>query len=105
MYYIEFFERRPGVSHARFQEVIWACTDRWSNEHPNDRPVLCIGRTRHLGPEPGNLIVWKIEGWNTFEKWTAEFRTEQGLANHSEFQAVATIVDAGVYDDVGKEIM
>lgn len=105
MYYIEFFERRPDVPHARFQEVIQACTARWAREHPQDQPVLCIGRTWRLGPKPANLIVWRIAGWQTFETWTDEFRTERGLGNHAEFQAVATIVDAGVYDDIGKEIV
>ena len=105
MYYIEFFERRPEVPHDRFQEVIQACTARWASEHPDDRPILCIGRTWRLGPRPGNLVVWKIDGWETFERWTAEFRTERGLANHSEFQSVATIVEAGVYDEIGSEII
>ena len=105
MYYIEFVEKNPGVSQARFQEVVRASNERWAAAHPDDELVMIIGRTWRLGPKPTYMVVWKIRGFTTFETWNAEFSKQQILANHSEFEEVATITDAGVYEELGSEVL
>ena len=105
MYYIEFVEKNEGVSQQRFQEVVKASNERWAAQHPDDELVMIIGRTWRLGPKPTYMVVWRIEGWSTFDNWNNEFRKEQILANHDEFRDVGTIVDAGVYEDLGSEVL
>jgi len=105
MYYIEFVERNPGVSQKRFQEVVRASNERWAAQHPDDELVMIIGRTWRMGPKPTYMVVWRIAGWSTFETWDAEFKKEQILANHDEFREVGTIVDAGVYEEIGSEVL
>jgi len=105
MYYIEFVEKNPGVSQERFQEVVRASNERWAAQHPGDELVMIIGRTWRLGPKPTYMVVWRIEGWSTFDNWNIEFRKEQVLANHDEFNEVGTIVDAGVYEELGSEVL
>jgi hypothetical protein len=105
MYYIEFVEKNPGVSQQRFQEVVRASNERWAAQHPDDDLVMIIGRTWRLGPKPTYMVVWRIKGWSTFDNWNSEFRKEQILANHDEFNEVGTIVDAGVYEELGSEVL
>ena len=105
MYYIEFVERNDGVPQQRFQEVVRMSNERWAAAHPGDELVMIIGRTWRLGPKPTYMVVWRIQGWSTFDNWNAEFRKQEILANHDEFNDVGTIVDAGVYEELGSEVL
>lgn len=103
MYYIEFVEPKPGVSQQQFQEVVASSSARWASEHPEDELVLNIGRTWRLGPRPTYMTVWRIKDATVLDRWQKEFRTEQIIEEHAEFTDVATIVDAGLYEDLGNE--
>lgn len=105
MYYIEFVERNAGVPQKRFQEVIRMSNERWQREHPEDELVLMIGRTWRMGPRPGYMVIWRIKDFTTFNRWSAEFATDETLQKHGEFEEVGTIVDAGVYEDIGFEVI
>ena len=105
MYYIEFVERNEGVPQRRFQEVVRMSNERWAANHPGEELVMIIGRTWRLGPKPTYMVVWRIKDFTTFETWNAEFRKQQILDDHDEFNAVGTIVDAGVYEDLGSEVL
>jgi hypothetical protein len=105
MYYIEFVEKNAGVSQERFQEVVRASNERWAAKHPDDELVMIIGRTWRLGPKPTYMVVWRIRGFETFETWNAEFRKQQILDEHGEFEEVGTIVDAGIYEELGHEVL
>jgi hypothetical protein len=104
VYYIEYIEPRPGVSQEDFQRVVTQSTERWAANHPDDELVVSIGRTWRLGPRPPYLTIWKIKDLDTVKRWTEEFRTEKILGEHGEFRAVANIVDAGLYEDLGAEV-
>jgi hypothetical protein len=101
VYYIEFVERNAGVPQQRFQEVLRLSNERWQREHPEDESVLMTGRT---GPQPGYLVVWRIEDFAIFQRWTEEFGTADTLKKHGEMEEVGTIVDAGVYENLGDEV-
>ena len=104
-YYIEFVEPKPGVSQRRFQEVVAMSSDRWAEQHPDDELVLNIGRTWRLGPRPGTyMTVWRVRDLAILRRWDEEFQTAQIQEEHSEFTDVATIVDAGLYADLGHEV-
>jgi hypothetical protein len=104
MYYIEFFSRKPGVPLKQFHEVVKRSQQEWLAQHPEDELLLCIGRTWRMGPKPLYLAVWKIPNFARIDEWTRIFREEQAsLLAHSEFEAVAVIEDAGVYEDFGLE--
>ena len=104
-YYIEYVEPKPGVSQQRFQEVVTMASDRWAEQHPDDQLVLNIGRTWRLGPRPGvYLTIWRVRDLAILHRWEEEFQTAQIQQEHSEFTEVATIVDAGVYADLGHEV-
>jgi hypothetical protein len=105
LYYIEFLEKHPSVSQQRFQEVVRAVNDRWAAGHPDDELVMIIGRTWRLGPQRGYMIVWRIKDFSRLDTWNAEFRKQQILENHAELDEVGTIVDAGVYEDLGDEVL
>jgi len=105
MYYIEFVERNEDVSPERFREVVTMSTDRWAREHPEDALVLSIGRTWRLGPRPTYMTIWRIDGFARLQEWTEEFRQTETLQKHDEFTEVATIVDAGIYEDLGDEVI
>lgn len=105
MYYIEFVEKNEGVSQQEFQDVVRASNERWAAEHPDDELVMIIGRTWRLGPRPTYMVIWRIKDFAAFEAWNAEFRKTHVLENHAEFRDVGTIVNAGVYEDLGSEVL
>ena len=105
MYYIEFVEKKDGVPQQQFQEVVRMSNERWAADHPGEELVMIIGRTWRMGPKPGYMVVWRIKDFTTFETWNAEFQKQHILDNHGEFREVATIVDAGVYEDLGREVL
>ncbi len=105
MYYIEFVEKNPGVSQERFQQVVRHSSERWAAEHPEDELLLNIGRTWRMGPKPTYMTVWKIKDFSAFQTWNAEFQKADIRDKHGEFEEVATIVDAGVYEDLGDEVL
>lgn len=104
MYYIEFIEPKPGVSQQRFQEVVEASSARWARDHPDDELVFNIGRTWRLGPRLPYMTVWRIKDATVLARWDGEFREQQTIENHAEFTEVATIVDAGLYEELGNEV-
>jgi hypothetical protein len=104
MYYIEFIESKPAVDQQDFQKVVSMANKRWAREHPDDELVMTIGRTWRLGPKPPYMTIWKIKDATVLQRWTEEFRTQRTLENHAEFGEVATIVDAGLYEDLGGEV-
>lgn len=103
-YYIEFVEPTPGVSQQRFQAIVKMSAERWAREHPEDELVLSIGRTWRLGPKPTYMTIWKIKDLNALQRWNEEFQKPDIIEKHSEFTEVATIVDAGLYADLGHEV-
>jgi hypothetical protein len=105
VYYIEFVEKNDGVPQQRFQEVVRMSNERWAAAHPDDELLMIIGRTWRLGPKPTYMVVWRIKDFTTFETWNSEFRTQRILDDHGEFEEVGTIVDAGVYEDLGSEVL
>jgi hypothetical protein len=105
VYYIEFVEKNEGVSQKQFQEVVRMSNERWAATHPGEELVMIIGRTWRMGPKPGYMVVWRIKDFTNFETWNAEFQKQHILDNHGEFNEVARIVDAGVYEDLGREVL
>ncbi len=104
MYYIEFVEPKPGVTQEQFQQVVSASNERWARDHPDDELVLLIGRTWRLGPKPPYLAIWRIKDASTLTRWSTEFQDTETMADHLQFRDVATIVDAGLYEDIGTEV-
>lgn len=105
MYYIEFIERNPDVSQERFQDVVKMSSERWASEHPEDKLVMNIGRTWRLGPKPTYMTIWKIKDISALQRWNEEFQKTDVIRKHGEFTDVATIVDAGLYEDLGREVL
>ena len=105
VYYIEFVEKNEGVTQKEFQDTVRASNERWAAEHPNDQLVMMIGRTWRLGPRPTYMVIWRIKDFAAFEVWNREFRKQRVLENHGQFREVGTIVDAGVYEDLGNEVL
>jgi hypothetical protein len=90
IYYAEFFE--PVGSSEEIRELYL----KRAAKHPNLTLALCIVRIGKLAPDPGGLAVWT-------------------LPSYSELAAIARDLDdmieplrlttAGVYNDVGREIL
>jgi hypothetical protein len=80
-------------------------SERWAMQHPDDELVLNIGRTWRLGPRPGiYMTVWRVKDLAVINRWNEEFEDAGILQEHGEFAEVATIVDAGMYADLGNEV-
>ena len=90
IYYAEFFE--PVGS----DDEIRALYSKRAASHPNLTLALCIVRIGKLAPDPGGLAVW------TLPSYGALAAIARDLDDISEPVRLTT---AGVYNDVGREIL
>jgi hypothetical protein len=104
MYFVEFLEPKSGVELERFQRVVAQYARRWAADHPEDELVMNVGRTWWLGPTPAYLTVWKVSDVSTLNRWGREVGVPGAHELHREFAEVATIVQAGLYEDIGEEM-
>jgi hypothetical protein len=102
MYYVEFFTKKPDVSWEQFERVVKVAFRRWADHHPEDAPVLAIGRTWRLGPPTASyMIVWRIPNFARLDEWTEARRNDLESAQAiSEGTLSVADMDAGVYDEV-----
>jgi hypothetical protein len=90
IYYAEFFE--PAGRH----DEIRALYDERAASHSDLTLVLCLVRIGKLAPDPGGLAVW------TLPSFAALAEIARDLDDTLEPVRLAT---AGVYNDIGKEIL
>ena len=90
IYYAEFFEPVDSDDEIREQYVKRAAS------HPNLTLALCIVRIGKLAPDPGGLAVWKLPSYGALAA------IAQDLDDMIEPVRLTT---AGVYNDVGREIL
>ena len=90
IYYAEFFERVGSDDEIR------ALYSKRAVSHPKLTLALCIVRIGKLAPDPGGLAVW------TLPSYSALAAIARDLDGISEPVRLAT---AGVYNDVGREIL
>jgi hypothetical protein len=105
-YYIEFIRKRDDVPWDVFDSVIRTAYRRWASLHPEDRPVLAVGRTWRLGPTHAPyMIAYEIPNMARIDEWTAARREdlESSAAIDQGTLSVAEI-DAGVYERIGDEM-
>jgi hypothetical protein len=107
VYYIEFFRKKPNVSLEEFQRVVGGGFKRWAKLHPEDAPVLAIARTWRLGPaEAQYMIVWEIPDFARIDEWTVARRSDPASAAAVDEGTISVAdVDAGVYEDIGLELL
>ena len=107
MYYIEFFRKKPDVSWDEFNRVVRGAYKRWAELHPEDTPALAIGRTWRLGPNNAPyVIVWKIPDFARIDEWTVARRNDPASeAAIMEGTLSVADMDAGVYSDIGEEML
>jgi hypothetical protein len=72
----------------------------WADDHADDVPVLMLGRTWRVGPEPEYMCVWytKDEGLGRIDEWERVFRAGEADAYEEPFRLAARIDHAGCYD-------
>jgi hypothetical protein len=107
VYYVEFFRKKPDVSWEDFQRVVGGAYKRWVELHPDDSPVLAMGRTWRLGPRDASyVIVWKIPDFTRIDDWTRA-RREDPASDAAVMQGTLSVadMDAGVYEDLGFELL
>lgn len=107
MYYVEFFRKKPDVGWDEFRRVVEGAFKHWAELHPEDAPVLAIGRTWRLGPPDAQyIIVWKIPDFARIDEWTAARRDDPVSAAAVDRGTISVAdMDAGVYDDIGLELL
>jgi hypothetical protein len=107
MYYVEFFRKKPDVSWEDFRRVVEGAYKRWAEIHPEDAPVLAMGRTWRLGPRDASyIIVWKIPDFARIDEWTRARREDPASAAAVDEGTLSVAdMDAGVYDDIGLELL
>lgn len=107
MYYIEFVRKKPTVEWDDFKSVVRTAFVHWSELHPEDAPMLAIGRTWRLGPaDAAYMIVWRIPDIARIDDWTRARRDDLASEN-AVMQGTLSVadIDAGVYDDIGLEML
>jgi hypothetical protein len=107
VYYVEFFRKKPDVSWEEFGRVVSTAYKHWVELHPEDAPVLAVGRTWRLGPaEAPYIIAWKIPDFARIDEWTRA-RREDEASEAAVMQGTLSVadIDAGVYDDIGSELL
>ena len=107
MYYIEFFRKRPNVSWEEFRRVVEGAYKHWVELHPEDAPVLAVGRTWRLGPpEASYIIVWRIPDFARIDEWTTARRSDPASAEAVDQGTLSVAdMDAGIYEDLGLEMV
>jgi len=107
VYYVEFFRKKPDVGVDEFKHVVEGAYKHWAELHPEDAPVLAIGRTWRLGPpEAPYIIVWKLPEFARIDEWSKARRTDPASeAAIMEGTISVADMDAGVYDDIGSELL
>jgi hypothetical protein len=99
MYYIEFYERRSGVSLTDFHTKTLEGFPEWARRYSEDELVLNIGRTWRMGPYP-YLLIWRCPGFERLDAWDSLFKS--GTVDDLEvpvFETMTTFA-SGIYRDV-----
>ena len=107
MYYVEFFRKRPDVTWDDFNRVVRGAYKHWVELHPEDAPVLAVGRTWRLAPSTAQyMIVWKIPDFARLDEWTRARRHDES-SDAAVMQGTLSVaeMDAGVYEDLGLEML
>jgi hypothetical protein len=107
MYYVEFFRKRPNVTWDEFNRVVRGAYKHWVELHPEDAPVLAVGRTWRLGPSAAQyMIVWEIPDFARIDEWTRA-RREDEASDAAVMTGTLSVadMDAGVYEDIGSELL
>jgi hypothetical protein len=107
VYYVEFFRKRPDVSWPEFRRVVERAYRHWVELHPQDAPVLAIGRTWRLGPRDASyIIVWRVPSMARLDEWTAARRSDPA-SDEAVMGGTLSVadMDAGVYDEIGLEML
>ncbi len=90
IYYAEYF--RPGPDPERTARFF----DERDRRHPELTLHLLVERIGRLAPEPGGLAVWSIPNFAALRSIATEL---------DELSEPMTLVAAGTYADVGREIL
>jgi hypothetical protein len=117
MIYIEFTSRRPqaGVrldsegtlsvesfesQLQRFHRAVLEGQSGWADSFSKDEPILSIGRTWRLGPEPEYMTIWHTPGagLERIDDWDTVFRSGEADELNKPFREVAWIEQAGCYE-------
>jgi hypothetical protein len=98
--YIEFISRRPGVALEAFHAVAGGGQTGWAGDYAADVPVLNLGRTWRMGPEPEYLTVWHSPsaGLERLDEWERIFKSGDAAGFEEPFRLAARIDRAGVYE-------
>jgi hypothetical protein len=90
IYYAEHFE--PGGSHEEIRELYV----KRAASHANMTLALCVVRIGKLGPDPGGLAIWTLPSYGALA----------GIARDLDgMSEPVRLTTAGVYNDVGREIL
>ena len=90
IYYAEFFE--PVGTHDAIRELYV----KRAGSHPKLTLALCVARVGKLAPDPGGLAVWTLPSYSAL---AAIARDLDGISEP------VRLTTAGVYNDVGREIL
>lgn len=103
MYYLEFYERRPGASLEEFHAVTTEHFAEWSRRYPQDELVANLGRTWRMGPYP-YVLVWGCSGFDRLAEWDAIFGSGAVADIEDPILDVLSTSAAGFYRDVGPRL-
>jgi hypothetical protein len=96
LFYIEFYDRVPGVSLERFHAQALPLLEEWSRQEPEDPLIANLARTWRMGPYP-HLLVWGCRGIARLDEWDRVFRSGDVDAIEDPILEVMRAHDAGFY--------
>ena len=107
MYYVEFFRKKPDVSWEDFNASSRAPTSAGPSSIPRMPP--CSPSAARGGWARGTrtyIIVWKIPDFARIDEWTRARRDDPASAAAVDQGTISVAdMDAGVYDDIGLELL
>jgi hypothetical protein len=98
--YIEFISRRPGVALEAFHAVAGGGQTGWAGDYDDDVPLLNLGRTWRMGPEPEYLTAWysPSAGLERLDEWERIFKAGDAASFEEPFRLAARIDRSGAYE-------
>jgi hypothetical protein len=107
LYYVEFIRKKPDVTWEDFNRVVRRAYKHWAELHPEDSPVLAVARTWRLGPvDASYMIIWNMPDFARLDHWT-KVRREDPASEAAVMEGTLSVadIDAGIYDEIGMEML
>ena len=76
-YFVEYFDRRPGVTTEQVAEACRRVTERWARHWPTNVDLGLFRRKHGIGAGPMYYWVWELPDIGSVQEWDKEFSIDE----------------------------